>query len=137
MLCWIILENVILIWPPTHPIWSFKLVTLKSLTTKLFNSIGIVFSSNLFSSHTLARTCVLHLKLQLLFVSFISQSLLHRFQYKYLPYACFTSITIFRLIQSLKVTPESLLHSRVKHSITHSSVIIYSSNFKGGLSYLI
>ena len=53
--------------------------------------IGIVFSSNLFSSHTLAWTCVLHLRLQLLLVSFISQPFLNRFQYNLyycLPYAC-------------------------------------------------
>ena len=99
-------------------------------------SIGIIFSNScLFSSYTLAWVCMLDLKLQLLLVLFISQSYLNRFQsnlYYCLPYACSTSTTIFRLILSLKVTPESTLHSRVKHSITHISIFISSLNFKGG-----
>ena len=112
------------------------------LQTHMFNhkiiSVGIVFSSDLFSSHTLAWTCVLNLRLQLLLVSFISQSLLSRFRYNLyysLSYAFSTSTAIFRFIVSLEVTPENLLHSRVKHSITHISVVICSSNFKGGLLY--
>ena len=35
----------------------------------------------------------------------------------------------------LKVTPESTLHSRVKDSTTHISIIISLLNFKGGLLY--
>ena len=123
-----------------HP-WEHDLYTsfhsfCMVLQTHTFNlkivSIGIVFS-NLFSLHTLAWTCVLHLRLQLLLVSFISQSPLNRFQYNLyycLPYSCSTSTAIFGLILSLKVTPEGLLHSRVKHSITHIWVVICSSNFK-------
>ena len=104
-------------------------MVLQTFIFKILNhkiiSIGVVFS-NLFSLCTLAWTCMLHLRLQLLLVSFISQSLLNRFQYNlyyYLPYACSTSTAIFRLILSLKVTPESLLYSRVKHSVTHMSVV--------------
>ena len=41
-------------------------------------------------------------------------------------YALYVYTTIL-LILSLKVTPMSLLHSRVKHSITHISIIICSS----------
>ena len=137
MLWWIILENIILIRPPTLPIWSFKLVPL---TKKLFQYVSFSFSYNsfLFSSHTLAWSCVLHLKFQSMLVSFISQSILNQFQYNlyyFLPYACTTSTAIFRLILSLKVTPESTLHSRVKHSITHISIVISSLIFKGGLLY--
>ena len=127
-----------LIHSPTLPLQYFKLISLKSLPTKLFQQV-LLFSSNLFSPHTLAQTWVLHLRLQLLLVSFISQSLLKRFQYNlyyYLHYACSTSIAIFRLILSFKVTPESLLYSRVKHSITHIHVIIYSSNFKRELLFI-
>ena len=40
------------------------------------------------------------------------------------------SIAIFRLILSLKVTPESLLHSRIKHSISPISIIIYHQNLR-------
>ena len=105
-------------------------------------SIGIVFSysnsSFLFSLHILAWACILHLRFQSVLVSFISQSLLNRFQYNlyyYLAFACSTSTTIFRLILSFKVIPEHTLHSRVKDSIDHSSTIICSLNFKRGLLY--
>ena len=128
-----------------HP-WEYHLDTSPHsfymiLQTCNFNrkivSIGVVFS-NLFSSHTLAWTCILHLRLQLLLVSIISQSLLNRFQYNLcycLLYACSTSTAIFRLVLLRKVTPRSLLHSRVKHSITHTPVVICSSNFNGELLY--
>ena len=99
--------------------------------------ICVVFS-NSFLSHTLAWTCKLHLRLQLLLVSFISRSLLNRFQYNLqycLLYACSTSIVIFRLILSLKVTSEGLLHSRVKHFIIHIPIVICSSHFYGELIY--
>ena len=59
--------------------------------------------------------------------------------YYNLPYACTTikcSNIQFRLIISLKVTPASTLHSRVKDSINHISITIFSSNFKGGLFYI-
>ena len=131
-----------------HP-WEYHVDTSRTLPIRVLQtcifkilnheiiSIGVVFSSNLFSSHFLAWTWALHLRLQLLLVSFISQSLLNRFKYNLyycLPYACSTSSAIFRLILSLKSTPESLLHSRVKYSITHNiSVVICSSNFKRGL----
>ena len=86
--------------------------------------------------YNICSTWLLDIEYQL--VSFISQSLLNRFHYNlyyYLPYACSTSTAIFRLILLLKVTPESLLHSRVKHSITHIPVVICSSNFNEGLLY--
>ena len=71
-------------------------------------------------------------------ISSISQSLLNRFQcnlYYCLPYTCSTVVAIFRLILSLKVTPENLLHSRVKHSITNIPVNICSTNFKDDCYY--
>ena len=40
-----------------------------------------------------------------------------------------TSIAIFRLILLLNITPECTLHSRVKGSITHNSVVIFFLNF--------
>ena len=126
LLWWNILENIVLIRLPTLPVWSFKLT---HLTTKLFQW-GFFYNS--FSLHTLAWACMLHLTLQLLLVSFISQPLLNRFQtnlYYCLPYVCSTSTAIFRLILSLKVILECTLHSRVKHSITHISIINFSSNF--------
>ena len=90
-------------------------------------SIGVVFfsynSSFLFSSHTLAWACIIHLKFQSLLVSFISQSLLNRFQYNLyycLPYSCSTSRAIFSFILSSKVISEHTLHSRVKYSIAHN-----------------
>ena len=45
-------------------------------------------------------------------------------------------MVIFRLNPLLKVTPEHSLHSRVKGSITHNSIITFSSNFKGRLTYV-
>ena len=100
------------------------------LQTHNFNckivSIGIIFST-IFSLHSLAYTCVLHLRLQLLLVSFIPQSLLNRFQYNLchcLLYACSISTAIFRLIQLLEFTPGNLLHSRVKRSITIFRLIL-------------
>ena len=105
-------------------------------------SIGVVFvsynSSFLFSSHTLTWACIIHLKFQFLLVSFISQSLLNRFQYNLyycLPYSCSTSRAIFSLILSFKVISEHTLHSRVKYSIAHISIVICSSNFKRSLLY--
>ena len=79
-----------------------------------------------------------NLKFQSVLVSFISQSLLNRFQYNFyycLPYSCSTSRTIFSLILSFKVIPEHTLHSRVKYSIAHISIVISSSNFKRSLLY--
>ena len=71
------------------------------------------FSSN--SLYTLAWACMLHLKFQSVLVSFISQSILNRFQYNlyyYLPYACCTSASmICRLIWLLKVTQRILYTS--------------------------
>ena len=46
------------------------------------------------------------------------------------PMHAFTSTAIFRLILSLKFTPDYTLHSRVKDSITHISIVIFSSNFR-------
>ena len=66
---------------------------------------------------------MLHLRLQLLLVSCISQSLLNRFHYNLyycLPHACSTSTAIFRLILSLKVASKSLLHSRVAKTFHNS-----------------
>ena len=75
-----------------------------------------------------------NLKFQSVLVSFIlSQSLLNRFQYNLyycLLYSCSTSRTIFSLILSFEVVPEHTLHSIVKYSIAHISIIISSSNFK-------
>ena len=94
-----------------------------------------ILTCSVSSSHTLAWVYVL---LHSMLVSFISLSLLNKFQYNLyysLPYACSTSTAIFRLILSLKDTPEHTLHSRVKDTITHISTIIYSSNFKERLLY--
>ena len=123
MLWWIILENIILICPPTLPVWSFKLTCL---TTNII-SIGTVIFLVIYFHRTPAWVYVLHLRLQFLLVSFVFQSL-RRFQYNLyycLPYACSTRITIFRLILSFKITPESILQSRVKHCITPISVVIF------------
>ena len=60
-------------------------------------------------------------------LSFISQSLLNRFQYNLfycLPYSCYSSRAIFSLILPFKVIPEHTLHNRVKYSIAHISVVI-------------
>ena len=125
MLWWMIFENSILIRPPTLPIWSFKLTPF---TTKII-LVGVAFSdSYLFSSHTLAWACMLHLKLHLLLVSFISWSLLNKFQYNFyycLPYAYSTTTAIFRLIWLFKITPECILHSRVKDFVTQNSIVIF------------
>ena len=43
---------------------------------------------------------------------------------------CSTSTVIFQLVLSLKVTPEGTLHSRIKHSITHISIVISLLHFK-------
>ena len=104
-------------------------------------SIGVRFFSNslLFSLHTLAWACILQPQVSVkMLVSFISQSLLNRFQYNLyygLPYSCSTSRTIFSFILSFKVIPEHTLHSRVKYSIAQISIVISSSNFKRSLLY--
>ena len=93
---------------------------------------AVAFSSNSFyflHSPLYGLACCT-LGYQLMLVSFISQSVLNRFQcnlYFCLPYACSASAAIFRLIWSLKVTPECTLHSRVKDSRTQNSIIIFSS----------
>ena len=79
-----------------------------------------------------------NLKFQLMLVSFISQSLLNRFQYNLyygLPCSCSTSRTIFSFILSFKVIPEHTLHSRVKYFIAQIPIVISSSNFKRSLLY--
>ena len=103
-------------------------------------SIGIVFFLILFyflrtPLHGLAYY---NLKFQSVLVSFISQSLLNRFQYSlyyYLRYSCSISRAIFSLILSFKVIPEHTIHSRVKYSIAHISIVISSPNFKRSLLY--
>ena len=80
---------------------SCMVLQLTRLNTKLFS-----YNSYLFLFHTLVWACVLYLKLQLLLVSFISQSLVNRFQhnlYYCSPYACTSSTAIFTLITSLKI----------------------------------
>ena len=104
--------------------------------TNMFNHkiilIGIIFSNScLFSSHTLAWACVLHLELQLLLVSFIYISVTSQ-QISIRLVILFTLCMLYkyRLILSLKVITECTLHNRVNYSITHISIIIYSSNLK-------
>ena len=93
----------------------------------------------LFSSHTLwpqEWACSLSINLFSIFVFLVSQSCLTRFQWNWyylLPYAYSTSTAIFRIILSLSIIPEHTLHSRVKDSITHNSIVIWSSNFNGRL----
>ena len=61
------------------------------------------------------------------FLLYLSHFLINRFQYNlyyYLPYACSTSTAIFRLIVSFKFILEHTLHSRVKDSIAHISIVI-------------
>ena len=104
----------------------------------LFNhkllSIGVIFSYNLYSSHTLAWMCMLHLTdySYYLFLLYLSHFLIQfNTTCTITVYPCVLyklSITIFRLILLLKVTLGSLLHSRVKHSITPILVVICSPN---------
>ena len=133
MLWWIILENIVLIHLPL-----FLYDPSNSHLNRKIVSIGIVSFLIYFHHTPLRGTCVLHFRLQLLLVSFISQSLLNIFQYNLyycLLYACSTSTAIFRFISSLKSYSREFLHSRVKHSISHIPVIICPSNFNGGLLY--
>ena len=51
----------------------------------------------------------------------------------YLMHTLLCSTTSFSLILLLNITPEHTLHSRVKDSITHNSIVIWSSNFNGRL----
>ena len=131
----IILQDIILILLPTLLIWSFKLTYL---TTKYCQQVSF-FSSNLFSSHTLAWTCVLHLTdySYYFFLLYLSHFLTQfNTTCTITVYPCMLyklSITIFRLILSLKVTLECLLYSRVKHSITSISVVICSPNLRAQL----
>ena len=99
--------------------------------------IGVAFSYNsynsfLFSSHALAWTCILHLKLSgyacFLYISVNSQWISIQLVLQ-LTYACATSIAIFILILSLKVLPESTLHSGIKASIAHISIIVFHQDF--------
>ena len=120
----------------TSPRSSYMILQTHTFYHKII-SIGIVFSYNyLFSSHTLAWSCVLHLKLVTyylfpLYLIYFSTDF--NMLYWCFLYACSTSTTIFKLIWSLKITPEYTLHNRVKDSITQKSIVIFSSNFKGRL----
>ena len=40
---------------------------------------------------------------------------------------------LFRFIRLCSITPQHILHSRVKDSITHNSTVILCSNFNGRL----
>ena len=100
-------------------------------TAKYFNQI-LFFSNSLFSSHTLAWACCLWFNLFGMLVFLISQPYLTRFQWNLcytLPYAYSTSTTSFRLILLPNIITEHTLHSTVNNSITHNSIIIWSSNF--------
>ena len=105
-------------------------------------SIGVVFFLIIlpfyFLRTPLHGLAYYNLKFQSLLVSFISQSLLNRFQYNLyycLPYSFSTCRAIFSLILSFKVISEHTLHSRVKYSIAQISIVISSSNFKKSLLY--
>ena len=98
-------------------------------------SVGIISFSNsynffLFSSHTLAWACILHLKFLSMLAYFIYLSIFNWFQYNLcycLPYAWSTSTAIFRFILSLT---ECTLHSRVKGSIIHISSSFVNPSLK-------
>ena len=71
-----------------------------------------------------------------LFSSYLSHTLLDfskTWTTLYIMHSSSTSIAIFRLILSIEIAPQRTLHSRVKDSITHNSIVILSSNFNGRL----
>ena len=110
-----------------------KIVSIASIGVRVFFLILFYFLCT--PLHGLAYY---NLKFQSVLVSFISESLLNRFQYNLsycLSYSCSTSRTIFRFILSFEVIPEHTLHSRVKYSIAQISIVISSSNFKRSLLY--
>ena len=112
-----------------------KIVSIASIGVRFFFLILILFYFLRTPLHGLAYY---NLKFQSMLVSFISQSLLNRFQYNLhycLPYSCSTSRAIFSLILSFKVIPEHTLHSGVKYSIAQISIVISSSNFERSLLY--
>ena len=100
-------------------------------------SMGIIIPCNPYL-FTLLGTCVLHLKLQLA-TSYIFPLYLSHFSTN----ANTTCTTVYPmhtlqiLMLSLKITPLSTLHSRVKYSSTHMYLYchFFSLNFKGRLLY--
>ena len=134
--------NTFMLWRifVTSFIWNGCVTVLQQpfkidpFTAKHFNKISF-FSNSLFSSHTLAWACSLWFNLFCMLVFLISQPCPTRFQWNLcytLPYAYSTSTSSI-LILLLNFTPEHTLHSRVKDSITHNSIVIWSSNFNGRL----
>ena len=113
------------------------------LTAKYFNWQSFIFSSNLFSSHTLWApmnglvVCGL-IYLVYLFLSYLSHALLdfsETWATLFLMHTLATSTAIFRHILLCSITPQHILHNWIKYSITHNSTVILCSNFNGRLVY--
>ena len=107
-----------------------NLLTAKCLTSSCF------FLLILFLFYFLRTPLVVCGLIYSVLVFLISQPYATRFQWNLsypLYYAYSTSTGIFRVILLLDITPEHTLHSRVKSSITHNSIVIWSSKFNGRL----